>query len=65
MKQYIKYIVPALLISNLLATSYFSYITRTSLQASNEVVRVHEAVLLQIICTTQLPGIIDLTQCPK
>lgn len=65
MKTYIKYIVPTLLVINLLATGYFAYSARSANQATTQVVSVHDSVLLQIVCVAQIPGIVDLTQCPK
>ena len=65
MNTYIKYIVPALLVINLLATGSVAYRAHTDVKATNQVISIHDAVLLQIICVGQITGIVDLTQCPK
>lgn len=60
-----KYIIPAALIVNLIATGYVWYSVNARISPVEKLAQIHDNVLLQVVCLTRVSGIIDLTQCPK
>lgn len=60
-----KYIIHGLLIANLLATSYVWYNVSARIKPVEQLGKIHDNVLLQVVCLTQVTGIIDLEKCPK
>jgi hypothetical protein len=58
-----KFITPILLIANLLATGYVWYSVNTRIEPVEQLGKLHDSVLLQVVCTTRVTGIIDLEKC--
>ncbi len=60
-----KFITLILLIINLLATGYVWYSVNARIAPVEQLGRIHDSVLLQIVCETRVSGIIDFSNCPK
>jgi hypothetical protein len=63
--KFIQYIIPTLLALNLIATGYTWWSTNSRLAPVEQLGKIHDSVLLQVVCTTRVTGIIDLAQCSQ
>lgn len=60
-----KYLIPTLLMINLIATSYVWYSVNKRVAPVEQLSQIHDNVLLQVVCMTRVTGIIDLAKCPQ
>jgi hypothetical protein len=58
-----KFITPTLFIANLLATGYVWYTMNSRITPVEQLGKLHDTVLFQVVCTTRVTGIIDLEKC--
>ena len=65
-----KFIIPTLLVINLMATGYVWYTmgsriapVMTRLDDAEKLGKLHDSVLFQVVCITRVTGIVDLEKC--